>query len=507
MAGAVSASGEIVLGPTQRNLAAFTLAISNFIVVLDMTVTNVSIPHIAGSLGVSLDQGSWVITSYAVAEALMVPLTGWLALRFGPVRMYFLCMAGFALFSLLCAASLTLEMIVAARIGQGMFGGLLMPLSQALMLLIFPMEQRAKAMMLASMTAMLGPALGPNVGGIISDNLSWPWIFLLNLPIVGLCMAANAYVLRGVRPETRKVPIDAVGLALMITWIGCIQLILDLGRQRDWFADPLIVALGIVGVISFVAFLIWELTEEHPIVDLRIFGQRSFAFGTVAMSMCFGGYFASIVVIPQWLQTYMGYPAASAGMIVAGTSIAMFATIGLAARLVNRVDPRLLVSFAIGWMGCMALVRSGWNNDVTTWNLITPALLQGLGMSFFMMPLMVISMGQIAAKDVASATGLQSFVRTLSSAIGAALALTAWGNAQQQAQAEVVDKLQAGETVAQLSESGFSIEQALGLIQRIVEKEAAVMALDQLFIYTAAIFFFGAAVIWLAPKPKLALKG
>ena len=507
MAGAVSASGEIVLGPTQRNLAAFTLAISNFIVVLDMTVANVSIPHISGSLGVSLDQGSWVITSYAVAEALMVPLTGWLALRFGPVRMYFACMAGFALFSLLCAASLTLEMIVVSRIGQGMFGGLLMPLSQTLLMLIFPMEQRAKALMLSSMTTMLGPALGPNVGGIISDNLSWHWIFLLNLPIVALCMGANAYVLRGVRPETRKVPIDAVGLALMITWIGCIQLILDLGRQRDWFGDPLIIGLGVVGVITFIAFLVWELTEEHPIVDLRIFRHGSFAFGTVAMSACFGAYFASIVVIPQWLQTYMGYPAAMAGMVVAGTATAMFLTIGLAAKAVTRFDPRLLVSFAIAWMGCMALVRAGWNNDVQTWHLITPALVQGLGMSFFMMPLMIISMGQITPKDVASATGIQAFVRTLSAAMGAALALTAWGNAQQQAQAEVVDKLQTGETVTKLTESGFSVEQALAMIQRIVEKEAAVMALDQLFLYTAAIFFFGAAVIWLAPKPKVKPKG
>ena len=502
MAGPAAAVGEIILTPGRQKLAALVLALSNFIVVLDMTVANVSVPHIAGSLGVSLDQGSWVITSYAVAEALMVPLTGWLAMRFGTIRMYFTCMVGFAFFSLLCGLSLTLEMIVACRVGQGMFGGLLMPLSQTLMLLIFPMEKRGKAMMLSAMTTMLGPALGPNVGGFLSDNMSWHWIFLINLPIVAACISANAFILKGVSLPTRKVPIDRVGLALMVTWIGSLQLLLDLGRQRDWFGDPLIVVLGIMAVIGFIAFIIWELTEEHPIVNLRVFSSSAYAFGTIAMALCFGGYFAGIVVIPQWLQTSLGYPAALAGMVIAGTATSMFLTLGIASKAVTRFDPRLLVSFALFWMASMALVRSNWTNDAEFWHYLAPQLVQGLGMAFFMMPLTIISLNAIRPVDMATATGLQSFVRTLAAAMATAIALTSWTDSQQVAQNEIADKLQPQEALRQLGEAGFSSEQARMIINRMAEKEAALMAIDQLFIYTAVIFAFGALVIWLAPRPR-----
>lgn len=239
-------------------LAGFVLALSNFMVVLDLTIANVSVPHIAGNLGITPDQGTWIITSYAVAEAICVPLTGWLAQRFGTVRLFIWGMIGFGLFSLLCGLSTTLGMIVACRIGQGLCGGPLMPMSQTLLMRIYPPEQRAKVMGLWAMTTLAGPAVGPIVGGYISDNWSWHWIFFINVPIAAGCVFAAMALLRPAETERHKLPIDFIGLALLIFWIGCLQIMLDTGRDHDWFGDPMIVALAVMAAIGFLVFIIWN---------------------------------------------------------------------------------------------------------------------------------------------------------------------------------------------------------------------------------------------------------
>lgn len=494
--------------PTQRTLAAIILSLSNFVVVLDMTVANVSVPHIAGSLGVSLDQGTWVITSYAVAEAITVPLTGWLALRFGTVRTFIACMAGFGLFSLLCGLSLTLEMIVICRIGQGLCGGLLMPLAQTLLFQVFPGAQRARAIFLSAMTTLLAPALGPNLGGFLSDNMSWHWIFLINIPIVIVCAFSVATLLGKHETERQKLPIDRVGLGLLILWICCMQLVLDLGRDRDWFADPMILTFGIIAAIGFIVFLIWELTEEHPIVDLRVFRHPSFTWGLVALSLCFGAYFATIVVIPQWLQTYMGYPAMLAGFVTSCTAIAAMTTSRLAAKVMARgVDIRLLVSCAIMWLGCMALVRSQWTSGADFWQLSMPQLFQGFGMAFFMLPLTTLALGAIPAKELASATGMLNFVRTVSVAVSTAVALTLWGDTQQEARSELVSRLQPDDAVRTLDGAGMSAAQVRGVIASIVDKEATTIAVDYVFLLSAVAFFIGALAIWLVPRQKVASAG
>jgi len=491
------------LSPRELTFAAIILAFSNFIVVLDMTVANVSVPHIAGSLGVSLDQGSWVITSYSVAEAISVPLTGWLAQRFGAIRMYLLCMTGFGIFSLLCGMSVTLGMLVACRIGQGLCGGLLMPLAQTLLFRIFTGENRPKAMLIAAMTTMLGPAFGPNIGGLISDNLSWHWIFLVNLPFVAICLIVVTLLLKPFDFKGLKVPIDFIGLALMITWIGCLQLMLDLGRDRDWFSDPLILGFAIVAVVGFAAFIIWELTEDHPIVDIRIFRHSGFTFGVIALSLCFGAYFASIVVIPQWLQSAMGYPAMKAGFITSCTAITALTTSQLASKAVGKgIDPRLLVSCAVAWLGCMALVRANWTNQTDFWRLAAPQLIQGFGMSFFMLPLTQLSLNSVRPEELASATGIQNFVRTVSLGVATALALTIWGNTQQTAHSDLATKAQMSDLGRRLGERGLDDVQAHGMLERLVDQEATMIAIDHVFMITAAVFFLCAAVIWLAPRPK-----
>lgn len=496
--------GEAILPPGTRRIGAGFLALSNFIVVLDMTVANVSIPHIAGDIGVSLDQGTWVITSYSVAEAVTVPLTGWLAARFGAVRMYALTMSAFGLFSFLCAMSLTLPMIVVCRLGQGLSGGLIMALSQTLMLRIFSLEDRGKAILLSSMTVLMGPALGPNIGGFLSDNFSWHWIFLINLPIVAACVTSALLFLRPAETPIVKTPIDAIGLVLMFVWIGALQLMLDQGRERDWFGDPFIVALAVIATVGFLCFLVWELTEEHPVVELKVFRHPGFVFGVAAFSLCFGAYFASIVVIPQWLQETMGYPAQKAGLIVAGTAIGALITSQFAGKAVEKeVDPRLLVSLAVAWIGLMSLVRANFNNDVDFLHVAEPQYIQGLGMAFFMMPLSLITINSVLPEEVATATGLQNFVRTLSIGIFTALALTIWGDSQQSARQEMVDKLQPDEVMRTLEQAGLSIQQSAGYISHIVDREAVTMAMDHIFLISAAIFFASAVVIWLAPRPRM----
>ena len=492
------------LTPVQLRLAALVLGFSNFIVVLDMTVANVSVPHIAGSLGVSASQGSWVITSYSVAEAICVPLTGWLVQRYGAVRLYMFAMAGFGLFSLLCGTSQTLTMIVVSRIAQGLCGGLLMPLSQTLLLRIFTGANRPKAMLLSAMTTMLGPAFGPNIGGLINDYASWHWVFLINLPFVAICLLTVFTLLRAHDGPGRQVPIDTVGLVLMLIWVGSLQYMLDIGREHDWFADPLVVGLAIAVAVGFCAFIVWELTEEHPIVDIRVFRHGGFTFGVLALSLCFGAYFASIVVIPQWLQTSMGYPAAWAGFITSCTALASLSTSALASRAVAKgVDPRLMVSLAVAWIGVMALARSTWTSDADFWTLTYPQVVQGFGMSFFMLPLTVISLNSVTPEELASATGIQNFVRTIAMGVATALALTYWGNAQQEAHAEIAGKLQPDDVMRALANAGMTSEQALRTIANLADREAVTMAIDAVFLVTAAVFFLSAAVVWLAPRPRV----
>ena len=491
-----------MIAPGKRMLAGLVLALSNFMVVLDLTIANVSVPHIAGNLGITLEQGTWIITSYAVAEAICVPLTGWLAQRFGAVRVFTFAMMGFGAFSVLCGLSVTLGMLVACRIGQGLCGAPLMPMSQTLMLRVFPPEKRGMAMGLWAMTTLLGPALGPIIGGYISDNWSWHWIFFINIPIAIGCTAAAAVLLTPIETETRKLPIDLVGLGLLVFWIGCLQIMLDIGRDHDWFGDPLIVALAIMAFIGFVVFVIWELTEEHPIVDLRIFRHPGFTWGVITLALCFGAYFASIVVIPQWLQSSMGYTATDAGLVTAFTAFAALTTSQFAARMLGKVDPRLMISIAVGWLGIMALVRTGWTTGSDFWTLSMPQILQGFAMSFFIIPLTTLSLSAVEPHETASAAGLQNFLRTIAVALATSLALTVWGNAERVSHTELAGVLQPEDAMAKLQAAGMGTEQARQAVGNIVDQEAIMLAVNHTFLITACVLFLAAALVWLSPKPK-----
>lgn len=487
---------------SRRALCGLVLALSNFMVVLDLTIANVSVPHIAGNLGISPDQGTWVITSYAVSEAICVPLTGWLSQRFGTVNLFVASMVGFGIFSLLCGLSPTLDMLVVCRIGQGLCGGPIMPMSQTLMMRVFPPEQRAKAMGLWAMTTLLGPAAGPIVGGYISDSWSWHWIFFINLPICVFCTLAALALLRPVETQTRKLPIDRIGLFLLVFWIGCLQIMLDIGRDHDWFADPTIILLAAGAAVGFGLFVIWELTEEHPVVDLRVFRHRGFSFGVVTLALCFGAYFASIVVIPQWLQTSMGYPATDAGIVTAFTAMTAILVAQIAARMVGKVDARIMVSCAVLWLGLMAIWRTNWTSGADFWTLATPQIIQGFALPFFMIPLTTITLAAVPPEETASAAGLQNFLRTMAVAISTSLVLTIWGDAQRVARTDIVSRLQPDDAQGKLTGMGLSADQSRAMISNIVDQESIVMAINHTFWIAAFVLFCAAALIWLTPKVR-----
>ena len=487
-------------------LAAVLLAAANFIAVLDMTIANVSVPDIAGSLGISSSQGTWVITSYSVAEACVVPLTGWIAGRFGAVRVFSTAMVLFGICSLLCGLSPTLGLLVAGRVLQGLSGGSLMPLSQTLLLRIFPKEKAGSAMALWAMTTLVAPVLGPILGGFICDVYAWPLIFFINVPIA-LVVAPIAYRLLS-RYETalERKPIDRVGLVLLIVFVSALQLMLDLGKEKDWFASNLIVMLGVVALIGFAAFLIWELTEQHPIVDLRVFRHRGFAVGVMTIAMGFGAIFAANVLTPLWLQTYMGYTSNWAGRTTAWSGVLAVAASPIAGKLAARTDPRRLVCFGLAWLGGVMILRTIGTTQMGYWEISMPLLLMGIGMPFFFVPLTSLSLGSVRPEETASAAGLQNFMRTLSGAVATSLVTTSWENRTDAIHADLVGSLDAAGDVARaLHGLGFGRDATNAVLDQLLTGQSVMLATNQILWIVAVIFLGAALAIWLAPRPTRAV--
>lgn len=485
-------------------IAGLVLAMANFIVVLDLTIANVSVPHIAGGLGVSVSSGTWVITSYAVAEAICVPLTGWLSQRFGTLRTFVFALFGFGIFSVLCGMSTSLEMLVLFRLGQGFCGGPLMPLTQTLMLRIFPKEQHSKAMALWAMTVVIGPILGPILGGWISDNWRWEGIFFINVPIIAIVFFGVFTLLRGTETNTQKRPIDGIGLAFLVIWVGAFQLMLDKGREEDWFSSPFIVACAVTAAIFFALFVIWELTERNPIVNLKVFRHRGFTAATLSLTLAFGTYFASVVIIPQWLQTSLGYTATNAGYVMAFSGVLAVVMSPFVPVLMKRFDPRLLVFLGVGWLAVVSVVRAlWWSSDAEFWTLAFPQLIQGAGVALFMVPLTTISLGSVDPDETASAAGLANFGRTLASAISTALVTTFWTNQARIDTAEMVGELNgASETMAHMQQKGFSVEQSRAVLEQIVTQQGLAVGTNHVFMVAAVVLTLAALAIWLAPRPK-----
>jgi DHA2 family multidrug resistance protein len=495
----------------ERTLATLALALATFMNVLDTTIANVSIPTIAGDIGVSVNQGTWVITSFAVANAISVPLTGALARRFGQVQVFVWSTLLFVAASWLCGLSRSLEMLVAFRVVQGLVAGPMIPLSQSLLLQCYPPAKAGAALAVWSMTTTVAPVIGPILGGWISDNLPWGWIFYINVP-AGLTAAGVSWLmLRRRELPTVRLPVDAIGLALLVIWVGAMQLVLDRGKELDWFGSAEIVTLAILSAVGFCFFLVWELTERHPIVDLQLFRRRSFTFGTLALSLGYGVFFANIVVQPLWMQQYMGYTATWAGLATAPSGLLAIVFMPLVGKSMGRIDPRILAFASFLILALASFLRANFNTDMSFVDMILPQLIQGIAMAGFFVPLSAIVISGLGPAHIAAAAGLSNFARITAGAFGASIAVTLWENRAALHHAQLAEAINpyrpstqmALETLRQL---GMSQEQALATINRSIDVQATTLSATEFFWASGGVFLVLVALVLLA-KPARSTSG
>jgi DHA2 family multidrug resistance protein len=489
-----------VLHGSELMLVGVLLAVANFIVILDMTIANVSVPHIAGGLAVSPSEGTYVITSYAVAEAISVPLTGWIGARFGNVKTFCVSMILFGIFSVLCGFANSIGFLVLGRICQGLVGGPIMPLSQTLLLQVFPIEKRGMALGLWSMTTLVAPILGPIFGGYISDNWGWEFIFFINIPIALICGIFSYKLLKKFETKIVKARIDYVGFLLLVSWVAPLQYMLDQGKTLDWFSSPLIVLLAVISAVMFCSFLIWELTEEHPIVDLKAFRYRSFTAGTITISFAFGAFFGTVVLVPLWLQSYMGYNATYSGFVGASTGILAVVVAPFAAMMSQKYDPRKLVFFGVIWLAFWTFIRANATTDMTTWQIAWPMIAQGIGMPFFFIPLTSLALASVNKEEMTSAAGLMSFLRTLSGALATSLVTTAWENKATEFRTDLTANSISPEQFSQIA-GGANSEMALNNLDYLIQAQAIMLSTNHILMISGCTFIFAASAIWLAPKP------
>jgi DHA2 family multidrug resistance protein len=494
-------------------LGTLALSLATFMNVLDSSIANVSIPSIAGDLGVSPAQGTWVITSFGVSNAISVPLTGWLTQRFGAVRLFTMSILLFVLASWLCGFASSLELLVLCRVFQGLVAGPMIPLSQTLLLSSYPRAKAGTALALWGMTTLVAPVVGPLAGGWITDNISWPWIFYINVP-VGLLAAALTWGIYSKRDTpTRKLPIDTVGLTLLVLWVGALQLMLDKGKELDWFSSNQIIALAIVAVVAFAVFVVWELTDEHPVVDLRLFKGRNFGFGSLSMALAYGLFFANIVILPLWLQQWMGYTATVAGFALAPVGILAILLTPLVGKKIAVWDPRVMASCAfVGFAGVLYM-RSQFTTETDFLHILIPTIMQGAAVSFFFIPLTTLTLAGLSPDRIPAAAGLSNFTRITAGAMGTSIATTLWENRAVMHHAHLAEPLVQGQGAFAIAldgmrAAGMSAEQALGQITRMIDQQAYTRAADDIFLASAFLFIILIGAVWLTHRPaKMAAGG
>jgi MFS transporter, DHA2 family, multidrug resistance protein len=487
-------------------ITALALALGTFMQVLDTSIANVSIPTIAGDLGVSSDQGTWVITSFAVSNGISVPLTGWLMQRFGVVRTFVLSVFAFTAASLLCGLSWSLPSLIMFRVLQGAVSGPMIPGSQALLLMIFGPARRGVALAIWSVTALVGPIAGPVLGGYISDNYNWPWIFLINVPVGIVCVLICWRNLRSQETPTRKLPVDVVGIGLLALWVGALQIMLDKGKDLDWFHSTPIVVLGLVTLVGFVAWLIWELTEASPIVDLSLFKSRSFAIGTLALCLGYAVFFGNVVLMPLWLQEQIGYTATWAGLVAAPSGVVAVLVSPFAGRLTSRMDSRWLATAAFLFFGVAYLLRARFTADASFLAFMLPQLVLGMAMGVFFISMLSISLDRLPPQRVPAASGLSNFLRIVAGGFATSLFTTFWDRREalhQSRLAELATPYDPAfvQSFSQLQGLGLSDQAAAGLITRGVVGQGYLLSSLDLFYISGWIALALIPLCWLVVRP------
>lgn len=487
-------------------LGTLAFALGSFMNVLDMSIANVALPTIAGDFAISPTQGTWVITSYAVSEAIFLPLTGFLAKRIGEVRQFIFATILFTIASMLCGLAPSFEVLVISRILQGIVGASMIPLSQTLIMKCYPPAKRGMALGIWATTTIVAPVLGPLIGGWLTDNLVWRWAFYINLPF-GILVAVMVYWLYGApKPESSKEKIDLIGIALLVAAVASMQIALDKGSELDWLSSSFIATLATISFISWVAFVLWELGAEHPIVDLRLFRLVNFRTSAICLGIGSFAFYIYIVIGPLWLQTQLGYTAFNSGKVMAITGVLALFCGPLFGANIHRIDARIIATIGFAAMAIGCWMAAGFTTGVDEKTLMFARLIMGVGIAGFFMPMSAISMSQLRGSQIASGTGISNFLRNVGASVGTAVATTLWQDNAIRQHENLMSNIQTGnlayqqlmETTAKL---GMTEMQRYALIDNLVTSQAYMLSTNQLMLLAGLILVALMPLIWLSKPP------
>jgi MFS transporter, DHA2 family, multidrug resistance protein len=497
-------------------LIAFAVMFATFMEVLDTTVVNVSLPHIASNLSATTDEATWALTSYLVANAIILPMTGWLASRFGRKRLLMWSTAGFTLASFLCGAAPNLASLVIFRIIQGATGGALQPLSQAVLLESFKPEERGRAMGFWGLGIVVAPIFGPVFGGWITENYSWRWVFYINLPvgIVSLLMT-QLYVFDPPYLRRESKGIDYWGMGLLVVGIGALQFVLDKGQQEDWFASTMITTLAIVSAIGLIALIVQQLMSKEPIIDLHLFADRTYSVGVLLMTVLGFVLYGSLVLLPIMLQTLFGYPSLEAGEAMAPRGVGSLFMMPLVGMLTSKVDARKLLALGLFIGGITMIWLGQLNLEAGYWDIFWPQLLQGAGMALLFVPLTTVSMATIAPQRMGYATSLFNLMRNIGGSVGIAVTGTMLARHSQSTTAmlgaNVTPFNPAAQTMLAQMKNAFiaagadavtATNRAYAALFGVVQRQATMMSFVSIFQLLGVMFFALVPLVLLMKRPK-----
>ncbi|MFC0592950.1 DHA2 family efflux MFS transporter permease subunit [Ottowia pentelensis] len=488
--------------PPSLPLATLGLSLGTFMQVLDMTIANVSLPTIAGNLSASVDQSTWVITSFTVCQAITLPMTGFLARRFGEVRLFISAVLLFSLFSLLCGFASSLGMLVVFRALQGAVCGPMYPITQSLMVEIYPRDKRGVALSIISMITVVAPIIGPVLGGWITDSYSWRWIFFINVPL-GLLASALVWAQLHARAEAPvRERIDWVGVATLVLGVGALQILLDKGNDLDWFESSTIVVLAIVASVALAVWVIWELTDDQPLVDLRLFRHRNFAAGTLALVLGFSVVFSVALMLPQWLQHVLGYTPLWSGLAAAPVGVVPILTAYTVGRYAHRVDLRWLAAIAFAVMGTVCLRFGSFDTQVSFAVVALTELMMGAGIAIFFLPVLTILLSPLEGPAIAEGSGSATFMRTVGASFTVSIVTYLWvrGAAIQHAVlAEHINPFDAQVRAGMAAAGGAG--RYLGTVNEIITQQALQISFNQVMNGLGLMCFLLIGVVWLARPP------
>lgn len=483
-------------------LATIALAIGSFMNVLDMTVVNVSLSHIAGDFAIAPDQGTWVITSYAVAEAIFLPLIGWLTKRLGIIKQYLGATLLFTLASMLCGISPSYSFLLTMRILQGIVGASMIPLSQTLMLQLYPKEKKGIALGIWSMTIVIAPVIGPVLGGWVTDAASWRWCFYINLPFGIISTLVVYYIFKKdiAKEKTVKEPGDIIGFTFLAIGVGSLQLMLDKGNDLDWFSSKTIIALGISAFIFLVLLVIWEWHHEAPLVNVRLFLNRNFCIGSFALMFSVLAYFSGVVAIPLWLQNYMGYTAFISGKSTCTLGLAILMVAPMLGKKIDHLDSRKVAAFGFFILGVSTLLTSNYSSQITPGYIGLTRFFNGFGVGIFFISLNTLTLSNISNDNLASASGIYNFMRNIGSSFGTSLVIPAWNHTM----AFHHTMMASGITVANpnINDAISTSAQSLAMINQQVVVQSAIMGINDVLIGGGIISFLLIPFLFLAKSTK-----